>query len=119
MIRVSATTKLTMHDPRTSLLLLCLACAASACSPPPPDYAKMLAAQAPCPAKPKEGVTVLGAVQHPGRIPLSQAATLTEALTAAGGFTVLAYRGRVRVQRCRQAFLLDVDAIAEQGATDP
>lgn len=100
-------------------LLLSLAAAGPACAPPPPDYAKAFAAMPSCPDRPDEGVTVVGAVAHPGQIPVSQGRTLVEAITYSGGFTALGYRGRVIVRRCRKAAVVDVEAIVDFGATDP
>lgn len=89
------------------------------CTPPPPDYERKLAEVAPCAAQADGFVDVLGAVSHPGRVPLAEGPTLTKALTAAGGLTALSYRGRVRVRRCRTLLLVDVEAITDFGATDP
>ncbi len=72
-----------------------------------------------CPQAPDEGVTVLGAVPHPGKIAVSQGRTLVEAITYSGGFTALGYRGQVVVRRCKKTAVVDVEAILDFGATDP
>jgi hypothetical protein len=99
--------------------LVALACAGSACAPPPADYAKAFAAMPSCPEKADEGVTVLGAVPRPGRLPISKGRTLVEAITSSGGFTALGYRGQVAVRRCKKTAVVDVEAILDFGATDP
>lgn len=99
--------------------LVALACAGSACAPPPADYNKAFAAMPSCPEKADEGVTVVGAVLHPGQLPLSKGRTLVEAITSSGGFTALGYRGRVAVRRCNKMAMVDVEAILDFGATDP
>ena len=99
--------------------VLSLAALGSACAPPPPDYAKAFAAMPSCPESPDQGVTVVGAVAHPGQLPVSKGRTLVEAITYSGGFTALGYRGRVVVRRCRKTAVVDVEAIVDFGATDP
>lgn len=84
-----------------------------ACSPPRPDPAVALAAQAPCPQKADAGILVLGGVKKPQELPWMEGMSVVPALLLAGGFDVLADRRRVQIRRCNQVFVLDLEAITD------
>ena len=62
-------------------------------------------------------VIIYGQVQHPGTFPYGGAMTLSQAISVAGGFTAMAARDRVRIQRAKgdhqEVVEVDMVAIAE------
>ena len=98
--------------------LLLLAGAALGCARNDPSRA-LTAVSAMCPLPAGPVVEIAGEVAHPGRYPLVRDTTLRGALLAAGGVTRLASLQEVRVARCGQRVVVDLDAVGDGKASDP
>ena len=66
-------------------------------------------------------VTIYGQVQHPGTVNYVESMTITQAISVAGGLTVMAARDRVRVSRVREGksetVQVNLKEVAEGNAT--
>jgi polysaccharide export outer membrane protein len=66
-------------------------------------------------------VTVYGQVQHPGTVNYAESMTITQAISVAGGLTVMAARDRVRVSRVRdgkaETFQVNLKEVSEGNTT--
>jgi competence protein ComEA len=81
---------------------------------PPPSYP--LVPETACSAG--SHVTVIGQVAKPGSVACTPHLHLVDAIAAAGGFTELARRGSVRLQRGRLVYMISITAIVDGDVPD-